>query len=91
MRWGSPQERVSVKAGGGISGRGEAVAEVEEVVGVLPGGVESDDQVEEPVPLDDAFEALAERCGASGRLGDGELGGGGLEVVAEEGGVVAVA
>ena len=36
-------------------------------------------------------EPLAELGVASGGLGEGQFGGGGLEVVAEEGGVVAVA
>ena len=64
---------------------------MEQVVGVLSGGVEADDEVDGAVALGDAFEALAEEGIAGGRLGEGEFVGGGLEVVAEEGGVVAVA
>ncbi len=71
--------------------RAESVEEVEEVVGVLPGGVEADDEVDGAVALGDAFEALAELGVAGGGLGEGQFVGGGLEVVAEEGGVVAVA
>src|SRR5207253_3230171 len=55
------------------------------------GGVETDDEVARAVALDDAFEALAEQGVAGGRFREGQLVGGGLEVVAQEGGVVAVA
>ena len=64
---------------------------MKQIVGILPGGVETDDEVNRAVALDDAFEPLAEEGVAGGRLGEGEFGGGGLEVVAEEGGVVAIA
>ena len=40
--------------------RAEAVQEVEQVVGILAGGVETDDEVDGAVALGDAFEALAE-------------------------------
>ena len=40
--------------------RRPSVQEVEEVVGILAGGVEADDEVERAVALGDAFEALAE-------------------------------
>ena len=73
------------------SGVAEVVQEVEQVVGVLAGGVEADDEGDGAVALGDAFEALAEEGVAGGGLGEGEFVGGGLEVVAEEGGVVAVA
>jgi hypothetical protein len=69
----------------------EAVQEVQQIVGVRPGGVETDDEVAGAVVPDDAFEALAEQRLADGRLREREFGGGGLEVVAGEGGVVAVA
>jgi hypothetical protein len=67
------------------------VQEVEQIVGILPGGVEPDDEVAGAVALDDAFEALAEQRVPGGRLGKLQLVGGRLEVVLEEGGVVAVA
>src|SRR5262249_51366639 len=43
------------------------------------------------VALGDAFESLAQPRVAGGRLGEGQLRGGGLEVVAQERGIVAVA
>jgi hypothetical protein len=43
------------------------------------------------VPLDDAFEPLPQEGIAGGRLGELEFVGGRLEIVLEEGGVVAVA
>ena len=61
------------------------------MVGILPGSVETDEEVNEPVALDDAFEPLPEQGVASGGRGELQFVGGGLEVVAEEGGVVAVA
>jgi hypothetical protein len=70
---------------------GEVVEEVEEVVGVLPGGVEADDEGDGRVAPGDVFQAPPELGVAVGGLGEGEFSGGGLEVVAEEGGVVAVA
>jgi hypothetical protein len=63
---------------------------VEQIVGILPGRVETDDEVNGAVALDDAFESLAEESVAGGRFGELEFVGGGLEVVAEEGGVVAI-
>ncbi len=41
-------------------GLAESVEEVEEVVGVLAGGVESDDEQHGSLPQGDAFQALAE-------------------------------
>jgi hypothetical protein len=67
------------------------VQEVDEIIGVLPGGVETDEEVNGAVAAGDSFDALSEVSVAFGRFGEGEFGGGGLEVVAEEGGVVAVA
>ncbi len=77
-------------AGAGVR-PAELVEEVEQVVGVLAGGVESDDEVDGSVALGDALEALAELVVSGGGLGEGEFVGGALEVVFEEGGVVAVA
>ena len=64
--------------------------EVEEVVGVLSGGIETDDEVNGAVALGNSFEALTELGIAGGGLDEGQLVGGGLQVVAEEGGVVSV-
>ena len=45
---------------------------MEEVVGVLPGGVEADDEVGRAVPPRDVFEALAQEGIAGGGLGEGQ-------------------
>ena len=74
-----------------ISGGAVAVQEGKQVVGIRPGGVEPDDEVNRAMALDDAFEALQEEGVAGGRLGEREFVGGGLKVVAEESGVVAAA
>ena len=58
----------------------ESMQEVEEVVGVLPGGVEADDEVNGAVALGDAFEALAELGIAGGGLDEGQFVGRGLQV-----------
>src|SRR5262245_8674579 len=71
--------------------RAQAAQEVEEVVGILAGGVEADDEEARAVAAGDLFEPLPELAVAGGRLGELEFLGGGLEVVAQEGGVVAVA
>src|SRR5262249_1082545 len=71
--------------------RAQAVQEVKQVLRVLPGDVEADDEVHRPVPLDNTFEALPQEGITRGRLGEGEFVGGRLEVVAEEGSVVTVA
>ena len=65
--------------------------EVDQVIGILPGSVEADDEVHVAVPLHDSFEALPQLGIAVGILGEGQLVGGRLEVVPEEGGVVPVA
>ena len=88
--------RIAARDRHGDSGRLRAgspdrVQEVQQVVGVLPGGVESDDELDAPVALGDAFEALAETAVPCGRFGELEFVGGRLKVVAQEGGVVAVA
>jgi hypothetical protein len=67
------------------------VEEGEEVIGVLAGGVEADGEVDGRVPPRDLVETVAELRVAGGGLGEGQLGGGGLEVVVEEDGVVAIA
>jgi hypothetical protein len=92
--------RVAARDGERGAGQGAAVArrvlaevveEVQQVVGVLAGGIEPDDEGDGGVAEGEAFEAVAELGVAGGGLGEGEFGGGGLEVVAQEGGVVAVA
>ena len=52
--------------------------EVQQVVGVLPGGVETDDEGDGVVALGELFEALAELGLAAGILGELQLGGGRL-------------
>ena len=61
------------------------------MVGVRPGGVEADDAVDGAVTPDDAIEALAELGVAGGGRGEGEFGGGGVEIVLEEASVGTVA
>jgi hypothetical protein len=42
-----------------VGGRGaETVREVEQIVGILPGHIETDDEVNRAMPPDDAFEPL---------------------------------
>jgi hypothetical protein len=65
--------------------------EVEQVVGILAGSVEADDEVDRTVLLGQAFEALPQEGIAGAGLGELQLGSGGLQVVVEEGGVMAVA
>src|SRR5262249_48023074 len=69
----------------------EGVQKMQQVVGVLSGGVETDDQVDGAVTLDNVFEALAKLPVADGRLGERQFGRGRLQVVAQEAGVVPVA
>src|SRR5262249_50794495 len=69
----------------------EAVEELEEVVGILPGGIEANEELGRAVLLGEAVEALAEEGVAGRGLGERQLGSGGLQVPVEEGGIVAVA
>jgi hypothetical protein len=64
---------------------------VKEVVGILAGGVEADEEEWRAVPLDDAFELVAEEAVAGGGLREGQFRGSRLEVVTQEAGVVAIA
>jgi hypothetical protein len=64
---------------------------VEEVVGVLAGGIEADDEVNGAVALREAFEALAELGITGGGLDEGQFVSRGLQIVAQEGSVVSVA
>lgn len=70
---------------------GERVEEVEEVVGILADGVEANVKMNGAALGDDGVEASAEFGIAVGILGEGAFGGGVLEVVAKEHGVVAIA
>ena len=65
--------------------------EVEQVVGVLASGIEADHEGDTAQPLRDAFQALAQERVAGGRLGEGEFVGSRLQVVLEEGSVMAAA
>jgi len=65
--------------------------EVQQVVGILPGGVEADDEVNRAMALGDLFEACAELGLASCGFDELEFAGSALEVRAQEGGVVPVA
>lgn len=81
------------RAGAGRAGarRSESVQEVQQIVGVLSGGIDTDDEVDGAMPLGDVFESLAKLGVAGGRLCELQFSGRGLQVVAQEGGVVAVA
>jgi hypothetical protein len=74
-----------------VAGLAQAVQEVEQILGILAGGIETHDEVGGAMLRDDAFEALPQAGIAGGGLGEGQFGGGGLEVVAEEDGIMAVA
>jgi hypothetical protein len=69
----------------------ELLEEVQEVVGVLAGGIHADREGDVAVALGDLLESISELGVAGGGLREGEFGGGNLMVVVEEGGVVAVA
>ena len=71
--------------------RSERMQEVQQVVGILPGGVEADDEVDGAEALGDEIESLAELVIAAAGLGEEQFGGGGLQIGSQEGGVVAVA
>src|SRR5262249_56392811 len=74
-----------------VGGRGrQPVEEVEEVLGVLAGGVQADDEVGGRVALGDALQALAPEGVAGGGLGGLQLGGGGVGGGPEAGGGGAV-
>jgi hypothetical protein len=64
---------------------------MQEMVGILPAGVEADNEVHVAVTRDDLLEALAQLRVTGSRLDERQFGGSGLKVVAQEGGVVPVA
>src|SRR5262249_46511136 len=68
----------------------ELVEEVQQVVGVLAGDIKADDEGSVGVALRQQLQTLAELRVASGPFGEGQLGSGGLKVVAQEGGVVTI-
>ena len=65
--------------------------EVQQVVGILSGGIDTDDEVDRVIALDDPFESLTELGIARGRLGELQFGRRRLQVVAQERGLVPVA
>lgn len=73
-------------AGGGI----ELRQEVQQVVGILASGIDANDEVNSGVSRGEGEQTLAERIVAGGGLGESQFGTGGLQVVAQEAGVVAV-
>ncbi len=94
LRSRSPQETVMSRPANGEAAGGadaEAVEEVQEIVGVLPGDIQADDEAGGGVAVGQPFETHTELGVAVGGFGEGQLGGGLLEVVRQEGGVVAVA
>ena len=64
---------------------------MEEVVGVLSGSLEADEEGDGGVPLGEEFKPLSEERVAVGGFRELEFGHGRLEVVVEEGGVVSIA
>lgn len=73
------------------SRRGELAQEVHQVVGILPGHIEADVERTESVALGERLEPSAELGVAVSGLGEGEFVGSGLQILLEEGGIVAVA
>jgi hypothetical protein len=67
------------------------VQEIQEVVGILSGGIDADDEVDSPLTLGDLFEALAELSVAGGRLGEAQFRCRRLQILTQEGGVVPIA
>jgi hypothetical protein len=64
---------------------------VHQVVGILPGHIEADVERTESVALGERLEPSAELGVAVSGLGEGEFVGSGLQILLEEGGIVAVA
>ena len=62
-----------------------------EVLGLRSGDIEADEEVNGTELLRDAFPALPQGGLAGGGLGELEFGGGRLEILLEEGGLVSVA
>jgi hypothetical protein len=67
------------------------VQEVEQVVGIRSGHIKANSEGHGVVSPDDALESLVQQSVASGGLGESQFVGGGLKIVAEEDGVMAVA
>jgi hypothetical protein len=78
-------------AGKGGSARSQTMHELYQVVGILSGGIDADDKVDGAVAGGNLRESLLEPGVAGRRLGERQFGGGRLQVVAEEGGVVPIA
>ena len=73
---------------------GEGLEEADQIVGVLSGDVDADEEARYAVTAvapDDEFESSTELFVAVGRFGEGEFVGGGLEIIAQKGGIMAVA
>ena len=62
-----------------------------QVVGILSGGVEANQEVHVVMPCGDVLEALAELSIAGGGLDELQLASGGIEIVAQKGGIMAIA
>jgi hypothetical protein len=75
----------------GLEWVGESLEEVDQVVGVLSGGIDADGEGGAGVLAGELFEARLELGVAGARLGEPQWGAGRLEVGAEEHGDVAVA
>jgi hypothetical protein len=76
---------------------GEALEEVDQVVGVLSGDIDAGNEANGAMALEtcvaagDEFESSTELFVSLGRLGESEFVGGGLKIVAQESGVMAIA
>ena len=64
---------------------------MQEVIGVLPGRVEADVKVDVAQPGDDLLEALAQFGITCRGLCEGQVAGGGVVIVAQEGGIMPIA
>jgi hypothetical protein len=83
--------RVAAGEGELAAWKGQLVQPGEEVVGVGTGDIEADEEADAAVAVQQLREALAQLAVALGGFGDEQLRGGLLQVLVEEGGVVAVA
>src|SRR4051794_2956017 len=77
-----------------FAGRGEAFEEAEQIVGILPSNVDADEEEARFVralAFGDGVQTIAKLPIAVAGFGEGEFVGGGLQIVAEKGGVMPIA
>jgi hypothetical protein len=68
----------------------KSVKDMDQVIGILPGGIESNVEPARCMAASDPFESIAKLCITLGGLGEREFVGSRLEVIAQEGDIVAV-